>query len=129
MHSTNNQYYKSSSIPSNANNRWGQQQQQAVATNVNNAHLSDILSFVGGVQQQVHQPPSEIDNLKQTSNPNYVHPDAQHADAVLRAKAIAAQIKAKQIAAGFQVFGFEQFGVWQELDDTAKENSKLVHER
>ena len=104
MYSNNNQCYKSSSIPSNANNRWGQQQpqQQAAATNVNNTDLSNILSLVGGVQQQAtHQQPSEIDNLKQTSNPNYVHPDAQHADAVLRAKAIAAHMKAKQIAAGF----------------------------
>jgi len=105
MYSNNNQYYKSSSsIPSNANNRWGQQQpqHQAHTTNVNNANLSNILSLVGGLQQPQPQPSSEIDNLKQTSNANYVHPDAQHADAVLRAKAIAAHMKAKQIAAGFQ---------------------------
>jgi len=94
-------YKPSSSIP-NTNNRWGQQPQPATV-NVNNTDLSNILSFVGGVQaQQVHQQPSENDNLKQTSNPNYVHPDAQHADAVLRAKAIAAHMKARQIAAGFQ---------------------------
>ena len=77
--------------------------------NVNNTDLSNILSLVGGVhaqqQQQVHRQPSEIANLKQTSNPNYVHPDAQHADAVLRAKAIAAHMKARQIAAGFNING------------------------
>jgi len=97
-------YKPSSSIP-NTTNRWGQPQQHQATTNVNNTDLSNILSLVGGVQRHPsHQPtqqPSEIDNLKQSSNPNYVHPDAQHADAVLRAKAIAAQMKAKQIAAGF----------------------------